>query len=98
MFFELLIYAMFLITIGQNPVNHVEKLPRQPQLEKFKTVLVNFINPQHDLCLLAKKIDWGSLEKEFSPLYGEVERPSIPVKTTADYFSSNGYTTCEMKQ
>jgi IS5 family transposase len=30
---------------------------------------------------LAKKIYWDSLEKEFAPLYGEVGRPSIPVRT-----------------
>src|SRR4030042_2646542 len=59
----------------------LKKLPSQPQLEMFKTVLTSFINPQHELCLLAKKIDWDFLEKEFSPLYGEVGRPSIPIRT-----------------
>jgi transposase, IS5 family len=59
----------------------LKKLPVQPQLEMFKTVLASFINPQHELCLLAKEIDWGSLEKEFAPLYGEVGRPSIPIRT-----------------
>ena len=44
----------------------LKKLPSQPQLEMFKTVLASFINPQHELCLLAKKIDWDSLEKEFA--------------------------------
>ena len=59
----------------------LKKLPAQPQLKMFKTVLVNFINPEHELCLLAKKIDWDYLEKEFAPLYGEVGRPSIPIRT-----------------
>jgi len=59
----------------------LKKLPVQPQLEIFKTVLASFINPQHELCLLAKEIDWDSLEKEFAPLYGEVGRPSIPIRT-----------------
>jgi len=59
----------------------LKKLPVQPQLEMFKTVLVSFINPQHELCLLAKEIDWDDLEKEFAPLYGEVGRPSIPIRT-----------------
>jgi hypothetical protein len=35
----------------------LKKLPVQPQLEMFKTVLTSFINPQHELCLLAKEID-----------------------------------------
>jgi IS5 family transposase len=47
----------------------------------FKTVLVSFINPQHELCLLAKEIDWDYLEKEFEPLYADVGRPSIPIRT-----------------
>jgi transposase, IS5 family len=59
----------------------LKKLPKQPQLEIFKTVLANFINPQHELCLLAKEIDWDSLEKELAPLYREVGRPSIPIRT-----------------
>jgi IS5 family transposase len=59
----------------------LKKLPAQPQLEMFKTVLASFINPQHELCLLAKEIDWEQLEKEFAPLYGEVGRPSIPIRT-----------------
>ena len=48
----------------------LKKIPPQPQLEMFKTVLTSFINPQHELCLLAKKFDWVILEKEFAPVYG----------------------------
>jgi transposase, IS5 family len=59
----------------------LKKLPKQPQLEMFKTVLASFINPNHELCLLAKKIDWDGLEKEFEPLYGTVGKPSIPIRT-----------------
>jgi IS5 family transposase len=59
----------------------LKKLPVQPQLEMFKTVLISFINPEHELCLLAKEIDWDYLEKEFDPLYGEVGRSSIPIRT-----------------
>jgi IS5 family transposase len=59
----------------------LKKLPVQPQLEMFKTVLTSFIHPEHELCLLAKKIDWKDLEEEFAPLYGKVGRPSIPIRT-----------------
>ena len=59
----------------------LKKLPKQPQLEMFKTVLASFIHPEHELCLLAKKIDWVYLEKEFAPLYGTVGRPSVPIRT-----------------
>jgi transposase, IS5 family len=58
----------------------MKKLPRQPQLEMFKVTLVSFIHPGHELCLLANKIDWDSLEKDFEPLYGTVGRPSIPIR------------------
>jgi IS5 family transposase len=59
----------------------LKKLPKQPQLEMFKTVLTSFIHPEHELCLLAKKIDWVYLEKEFAPFYGTVGRPSVPIRT-----------------
>jgi IS5 family transposase len=59
----------------------LKKLPAEPQLEMFKTVLISFIHPKHELCLLAEKIDWKRLEEEFAPLYGKVGRPSIPIRT-----------------
>ena len=58
----------------------LKKIPAQPQLEMFKTVLTSFINSEHELCLLAKTIDWDRLEKEFAPLYGTVGRPSVPIR------------------
>jgi len=59
----------------------LKKLPIQSQLEMFKTVLTSFIHPEHKLCLLAKKIDLKSLEDEFAPLYGNVGRSSILIRT-----------------
>jgi len=59
----------------------LKKLPENPQLVMFKTVLTSFIHPDHKLCLLAKEIDWEGLEKEFAPLYGTTGRPSIPIRT-----------------
>jgi transposase, IS5 family len=47
----------------------------------FITVLTTFIHPDHKLCLLAKEIDWASLEKEFALLYGVTGRPSITIRT-----------------
>lgn len=58
----------------------MKKLPI-PQIEMFKIVLTSFIHPEHELCLLAKKIDWKNLDEEFTPLYGKVGRPSIPIRT-----------------
>jgi IS5 family transposase len=59
----------------------LKKLTENPQLKMFQTVLTSFIHPDHKLCLLAKEIDWVSLEKEFAPLYGSTGRPSIPIRT-----------------
>ena len=59
----------------------LKKLPVQPQLKMFKTVLASFIHPEHELCLLAKKIDLESLEDEFAPLYEKVSRHYIPIRT-----------------
>ena len=59
----------------------LKKLPQNPQLEMFKTALTSFIHPDHKLCILARKIDWESIEKEFAPLYGSTGRPSIPIRT-----------------
>jgi len=53
----------------------------QPELEIFKTVLTSFIHPEHEFCLLAKKIDWKELEEEFVPLYGKVGLSSVPIQT-----------------
>ena len=47
-------------------------------------MLTSFIHPEQELCLLAKKIDWKSLEEEFAPLYGKVGRPSIPFRTIVE--------------
>jgi len=55
----------------------LKKIPRQQQLEMYKTILVSFINPEHELCQLAKKIDWEKLEKDLEPTYYKVGRPSV---------------------
>lgn len=43
-------------------------------------MLVDFIDNNHELCLLAKKIDWKYFEKEFSQFYSKVGRPSMPIR------------------
>jgi hypothetical protein len=62
----------------------LKKLPENPQLVMFKTVLTSFIHPDHKLCLLAKEIDWASLEKEFESLYRTTGRPSLPISLLED--------------
>jgi len=60
--------------LGEKSGNHVKKLLKNPRLEMFKTVLISFIHPDHKQYLLAREIDWVSLEKEFVALYGDTGR------------------------
>ena len=56
------------------------KIPRNPQLNVFRTPLVNVINMKHELVLLAQKIDWEKVEKEFSVYYPGLGRPAVPIR------------------
>jgi transposase, IS5 family len=52
-----------------------------PQLDLTGIPLIHYIDPEHTLCILAGKIDWPSVEKEFTPYYSKRGAPSIPVRT-----------------
>jgi len=56
------------------------KIPKNPQLNVFRTALVNVINMEHELVILAQKIDWEKVEKEFSVYYPELGRPAVPIR------------------
>ena len=58
----------------------VGKQDRAPQLSIFDTPLERFINMNHELCILSKRIDWESIEKDFSIYYSEIGRPSVPIR------------------
>lgn len=58
----------------------VGKQDKAPQLSIFDTPLERFINLEHELCILSKQIDWGSIEEEFSVYYSETGRPSVPIR------------------
>ncbi len=47
----------------------IGKLPKKRQRNLFRPMLIDFIDPTHELALLADKIDWTYFEKEFLPLY-----------------------------
>lgn len=57
--------------LGKSPV---------PQADLFNPMLVNFINLQHELVLLANKIDWRYFDKEFAPLYSNTGQSSNPIR------------------
>ena len=58
----------------------VGKQDRTPQLSIFDTPIERFINLEHELCILSKRIDWESIEKDFSIYYSEIGRPSVPIR------------------
>jgi len=58
----------------------VGKQDKTPQLSIFDTPLERFINLNHELCILSKKIDWDSVEEDFSFYYSEIGRPSVPIR------------------
>ncbi len=58
----------------------IGKSPNTEQKHLFLPNLIDFIDPQHELCLLADKIDWSSFESDFAPLYSEVGCPAKPIR------------------
>ena len=56
------------------------RLPDQTQRELFRPMLRDMIDMKHELALLANHIDWNYFEKEFSPLYGTVGQPGVPIR------------------
>ena len=59
----------------------VGKIDKTPQLNIFKVPLVVFIQEDHELCLLARKIDWDLVEKDFIEYYClDNGRPGIPIR------------------
>ena len=57
------------------------KLSDNKQRDIFNPMLIDFIDMNHELVLLAEKIDWSYFEKEFAPLYSKVGMPSVPLRT-----------------
>jgi IS5 family transposase len=46
----------------------------------FRPILDDFIDMDHELVLLANKIDWAYFEKEFAPCYSDQGAPSVPIR------------------
>jgi IS5 family transposase len=56
------------------------KSKNQFQLEIFNPILIQILDPNHELYLLANDIDWGYFENEFSPLYSHTGQKSMPIR------------------
>jgi len=56
------------------------KTNKNPQLEVFRVPLVNVINMEHELVLLSGRINWESVERDFSGYYSDMGRPAVPIR------------------
>ena len=58
----------------------IGKSPNERQKHLFMPNLTDFINLQHQLCLLADKIDWRQFETDLAPFYAKVGTPAKPIR------------------
>lgn len=58
----------------------IGKLAKKGQMDLFRPQLEDFIDPNHELVLLSKNIDWSYFENEFSPYYSRKGAPSVPIR------------------
>jgi IS5 family transposase len=56
------------------------KLPNQNQKNLFLPLLKEFIDMNHELVLLADKIDWKYFDTSFSQLYSNTGQPAMPIR------------------
>jgi hypothetical protein len=54
--------------------------PNQDQKHFFYTNLVEFINPKHELSLLAQAIDWQQFETDFAQFYSNLGSSAKPIR------------------
>jgi transposase, IS5 family len=56
------------------------KSPNPDQKHLFMPNLVEFINPKHELSLLAEAIDWQQFETDFAQFYSNLGSPAKPIR------------------
>lgn len=56
------------------------KSPDQDQRDMFRPLLTDFIDVDHELVLLAEKIDWSHFETQFSKYYSHTGQPGMPIR------------------
>ena len=59
----------------------IGKTDKTPQLNMYQVPLLQFINKDHELYILAERINWDEIEQDLSEYYcGDNGRPSIPIR------------------
>ncbi len=66
----------------------VGKQDKTPLLSIFDTPLKRFINLNHEPCILSQKIDWDSIEEDFSFYYSKIGRPSVPIRRSRTFIEN----------
>lgn len=61
----------------------IGKTPNQQQTDLFRPLLSTFIDMNHELVLLAQKLDWAGMEKDLSVYYSTKGQPSVPIRMMA---------------
>jgi len=56
------------------------KLPPQEQRNIFRPILIEIINPNHELVLLSAKMDWKRFDNDFGQLYSTTGKPGVPIR------------------
>lgn len=59
----------------------IGKSPSPSEPELFRPRLLSFIDPDHELVLLADKIDWSFFEQTFGSLYSSKGRKAVPIRS-----------------
>ena len=56
------------------------KSPNQNQTNLFSPLLKQFVNTNHELILLAERIDWKYFENSFKDMYSNTGQPGMPIR------------------
>lgn len=56
------------------------KSPNPKQSHLYQVNLSDWLNPRHELCLLAEEIDWQEFETEFASFYSTKGCPAKPIR------------------
>ncbi len=57
------------------------KLPAQEQRNIFRPILIEIINPCHEVAVLSAKVEWKRFENDFGQLYSNTGKPGVPIRT-----------------
>ena len=67
--------------------NKTANLPSQNQKDLFAPLLKDFIDPRHELVLLANKIDWSYFDKVFEKHYSHLAQKNLPKAIRQEMFA-----------